>query len=373
MESTLTRNEKFFISFGIFIIVAFLVSFHNINKRPSTFSQYETSEAINYQMVRAEEGFSEYSLEGREFDEEYLGLKAKKIGSGLQTVKPLSKNIEKGKAAIAKKLSVKAVKPATKINPTISISPAKVNPLAHSDGKSENHKGFSESEANLNVNTQAVFVGADGISNNTNNENTNTNTNKKTKKSYSQWRQEIFAKPMAETMTAFISAYRREEISSTEFQAMAQDLLEQNDANLKGLGLMALRSQPSMASLSQMVHVQQQLSVPLQSYIEQAYLSYIQPQNIQYLNQALQTQDKKLILKSLSLLSINIAKIKNGDVENFVDARRLRETNSLDLSVAMFKQLLPSLAIIGSAQVPEISPLAVQVAAMIESTQVAGL
>lgn len=367
MESTLTRNEKVFITIGLSIVVAFLVTFSKLNKKPTDLSQYATSEAINYQMVRAEEGFSGYSLDGREIDDQYQGLKSKKINQTAKLLKPVSK--------LPTKAAVKAIaagNKATQQNATVTATSAKPNNLNATSAQAvaKSTSANSPNEQSLAPQSQPTAQNTDPAAAA---QNDSAKAKAKVKKTYAEWRQEIFAKASKEAVTDFIAAYRRNELTETEYQAMAQELIEQPDANLKGLGLMALRSQPSMASLSQLVRVAETAAAPLQTYIDQAFLAYVQPQNVQYLNQALQTQDRKLILKSLSLLSVNIPKIKSGDASILTDSRHLRGNETTDVTLGSFQQLLPSLNLIGSAQVPEISPLAVQVAALIKTAQVAGM
>lgn len=367
MESTLTRNEKIFITIGLTTVVAFLVLFSKLNKRPTDLSHYATSEVINYQMVRAEEGYAGYSLDGREIDDQYQGLKTKKLNQAAQLLKPVAKATVK---TVAKPVSV-AKASQTNAQVTMTANTNNVNKT--------NAVASAKSATTATSNDPAIAPytppASTQIEPSASAQNDSTTKDKsKAKKSYSQWRQEIFAKASKEAVSDFIAAYRRNELTATEYQAMAQDLLEQSNANLKGLGLMALRSQPSMASLSQLVHAEETTPAPaLKAYIDQSYLAYVQPQNVQYLNQALQTQDRKLILKSLSLLSVNIPKIKSGDVSVLLDSRHLRSGESADLTLGSFQQLLPSLNLIGSAQVPEISTLAQQVVSLIKSTKVAGL
>ena len=370
MESTLTRNEKFFITIGIIAVVGFFAAFSKVNQISKVQSQYETSEAINYQMARAEQGFSGYSLDGREIEDQYFGIKSK-VKKQNAAAKASAKNVTNNNKQTAQG-------PAVKTAPVSNLYQEKSKTLAVSNQqqylKTNNLKTASENQQTknqLNANNESPRSVADAGSDARNEP---TDKKNKEKKSYAMWRQEIFAKPTKETLTAFIAAYRQNEVTATEFQAMSQDLLDQNDIKLKGLGLMALRSQPSLASLSELVHAQDQIPASLQPYVDQTYLAYMQAQNLGYLNQALQTQDKKLILISLSLLNTNIPKLKSGDVSPFVDARHLRDADSVAaVSVNSFKRLLPSLEQIGAAQEAELSPLANQVAALIQTTQVAGL
>ena len=370
METALTRNEKIFITVAAITVVGFLVAFSKIKHGSKNLSRYETSEVINYQMARAEQEFSGYSLDGREIEDQYFGVKAK-LKNQVASVKLNPKALIKNTKIVAQNSTLKNSQTSnTNQDKFSTVATIKSEPII----KSSNVKvGTDLSQQKIHLN---IAASTPSSSPDVGNENKNEATDKKNKekKSYAIWRQEIFAKPTKEILAAFITAFRQNEVTTTEFQAMSQDLLEQSDSNLKGLGLMALRSQPSLASLSQLVHAQDQIPASLQTYIDQAYLAYMQTQNLGYLNQALQTQDKKLILVSLSLLNANIPKIKNGDLSSLVDARHLRDVEVTSASsVNSFKRLLPSLEQIAAAQEPELSSLANQVSTLIQTTQVAGL
>ncbi len=367
MELSLTRNEKIFALLGLAVIIAFLVAFTKLTNKPRPVSQFETTEAINYQMERPEEAFAGYSLEGRDIDERFEGLK---------------------KAAILVRKPVVAAKPAVKdgkAKPTVAAK--KVAPVASSKKEIVANKIVSSLPSGVRAEAKRPESTAVAVDNNRipqryeqqNNvalvePNLPAKPDIKNKKSFTQWRADIFAKQNKEVVTAFINAHRAGDISAAEFQAMAQDLIDQEDIKIKGLGLMALRAQPSMASLSQMVHVQAQLPAELQSYVEEAYLAYLQPQHVGVFNQVFQSQDKKLVLKSLTILGVNIQKIKSGDVASFIDARQRRDADAPQMSLNSFRSLLPSLTAMSSSPEPGVSQMAAQVAELLQSSaQVAGL
>ena len=354
MKTGLTQNEKIFALATLSVFVAFFMVFKKLNFKTSARAGFDSVSAIDYNMARPEQSYSGYSLDGREIDSEYEGLKPK-APPAVKTAAAKAKDDKnkKDKKATAKASSPKAnaqaagAMPKGVIQPLKSIASTDVKHTASNDSSDSSpapsHDGYSSGQ-------RSTSAAANAAQADTNTASGNTDDTTKNKKSYSQWRSEIFASPTQATMTAFITAYRKGEVTATEYQAMAQDLLEQNNSTLKGLALMALRAQPSLQSLSQMVHAESQLSTDLQTYAQQAYLSYFQSQNIQYLNQALQTSDKTLITKSLSLLSTNLQKIKSGDVASFVGTRNLRDAASVSLSISNFKTLLPALSTLVSSK-----------------------
>lgn len=368
MELSLTRNEKLFALFGLAVIIAFLVTFTRLTNRPRTGTQLETNETINYQMERPEEAFAGYSLDGREIDERLEGLN-KVVTKSKNAVgkKPVDKNL-KAKLPVATKKP--AVAPVIKSKKEVPLVKANVSPSVLAKAEAIKPQVVTETVENNRIpqrfEQQNEILPIDPDS--------NVKIAPKNKKSFTQWRADIFVKQNKEVLTAFITAHRAGDISAAEYQAMAQDLIDQEDVKLKGLGLMALRAQPSMASLSQMVHVQNQLPAELQAYVEQAYLAYLQPQYLIVFNQVFQSQDKKLVLKSLMVLGTNMQKIKNGDVAAYMDARQRRDADAPQLSLNNFKSLLPSLTAMSSSQEPSVSRLAAEVAGLIQTpASVAGL
>lgn len=376
MKTGLLKNEKFYLVVTVVIVAAFFTTFKKVNLKLNIGSKFETTEVIDYTMVRPEQSYSGYSLEGREIDAEYEAVKAKIKAQA----KPVAKAAAKAKADA--KIKAVAAKKLVGAQQAVAAAKAKAqataiaqqqaahqnNANADQSAKSAQHLNNSYQSGAATANDAATDA-KDPAASATNGE------NNKNKKSFAQWRAEIFAKPTKETVASFIAAFRKGEVSATEYQAMAQDLIDQSDSNLKGLGLMALRSQPSLQSLSQMVHIESQLSTDLQVYVQQGYLTYFQPQNIQYLNQALQTKDKTLVVKALGLLTANLQKIKSGDTDSFVDGRNRRESTSLNLSINNFKTLIPALTTLTSSQEPDVAGVAQQIALLIQanSTAVAGI
>ncbi len=383
METNLNRNEKLIALLALGAILIFASIFIHISYRtgPSV-SQIDTRSQINYQMARPDEGYSEYSLNGREVELSYAGLTKKEIA-------PLAQKNKSAKASVPPKADLKKTEAAKKqaLAQTQAQARAAQARAAQSAAQAR-QRAFAESQAkraqleeaqrksNDVAADKAEAPRADGPAaavqpaQSKNPAETAQTEAKKKKKTFAEWRALIFAQPTQETVNSFVAAYRKGEVTSPEFQALAQDLIDQNDDKLKGLGLYALRSTPSLASFSQMVHVEAEVGATYKTYIQQAYLSYLQPQNVGYLNQALMTKDKTLILKSLNLLGVNLQKVTKGDFTAFADPRNGRESGTATPSVTMstFSGLIPALNTLGASQDQELAPLAQQIISYIQST-----
>ncbi|MEQ1724113.1 MAG: hypothetical protein ABL930_13135, partial [Pseudobdellovibrio sp.] len=78
METSLNRNERIIAVVAFVTISAFFAMFMMANRtHPKASAQFESDSAIDYKMARPEEAYSEYTLDGREIDQTYEGLKPK--------------------------------------------------------------------------------------------------------------------------------------------------------------------------------------------------------------------------------------------------------------------------------------------------------
>lgn len=379
METNLNRNEKILVGMTLAAIVGFGVLFMQVNlKSNSSVSQIDTAMQIDYKMARPEEGYSEYSLNGREIDHTYEAIKKKEAAKAQQakaaavTAKPQTE-AEK-RAEIAKKKAEETQKKATET--AKSQAQTRANQAAEARKKAleaQQAKSASSSESNKTdtepVSDNPYYDNGATASKEQNRSEPNPedpNAKKqKDKKTFAQWREQIFAQPTRETVNLFLDAHRKGEINATEVQAMAQDLLDQNNESLKGLGLYTLRAAPSMASLSQLVHTEAQVSATYKSYIEQAYLAYLQPKNVGYLNQALQTKDKVLIAKTLAILNTNLPNVAKGNVV-LGGPRQGRDGAVSGATMSSFASLLPVLNTLAASQ--EFASMAQQVISYIQSS-----
>ena len=290
MQTTLARNEKLLLGAIVSFVVLFICLFSQISMKQEIASGIIPNAGfINYEMGRPlSENISEYSLEGRDVDHIYEGLKAKAAAQLADIKTGELKKAELKKKVVAAPKSQAQVKPlpaaATKAVPA---------PVIAASAPSEAYSSKSSSNNNANrtnySNSQPDTVGRTAAK---------TEEIIKSKKTYAQWRTLIFATPTRESIASFIDSYRKGEVTLTEYQLMAQELLLQTGEKYQGLGIYVLRSQPSLQSLSQLTHLSKaDLSVPIQTYLNEAVAAYMQESNISVLNQALQTSDKILITK----------------------------------------------------------------------------
>lgn len=362
MGSHLSKAEKFLAVVAAIVIIVFVGFFSFINKKTiSDKFSFSTDTGINYKMARPDQAFSEYTLEGRELDQIYEGL-------------PL----EKKKAIIAAKKKAAAAKAKAKVDAKKKDDKKKQAQIKQKQVKDAQMQAFANRQNELKKQLQKQSTQnqsaeakptsyAAPFSNVNNTAPEETGGKAKPKKTYAEWRSLIFSSPTGENVGQFVSAFRKGEVTGTELQAMAQDLLDQNDNNLKGLGLAILRSVPSLQSLSQLVHEQANLPATYQAYVNSALIEYLLPQNITYLRAGLQTRDQMLQSKVLSLLQTNLPKISQNDLSIFNERGR-GSVSEVNVTIQSFVVLVPALTTLSSSSDESgLSAIAAQVLSLIQT------
>lgn len=368
MSMHITKGEKAIALSAVAIVAVFFVAFTQISKRSKVGSTFETDSKINYNMARPEQPYSEYTIEGREIDQYYEGLPPSERAKAMTKRK---------KDLIAKKQADTKKKDDQKKRQAVA---AKQKAVAQARAKQQQQQQAKVSATQEDLKNRLKDFKDETVKRNQGNENyafanvnnapaanQNPEVQPKNKKTFAEWRDLIFATPTSDTLGQFIAAYRKSEVSATELQAMATDLLEQDQSQLKGLGLMILRSVPSLASLSQLVHAEN-IPQEYQSYVEQTYIAYFYSQNLTYLNAALATRDRLLVTKVLNLLNVNLTRLSQGDQSGFIDPRNRRNGDVSAFSMANFVSLMPNLGTLAGSQDAELRTLAQQVAALIQSS-----
>jgi hypothetical protein len=369
MQINLTKNEKLVLTFTGVAISAFFALFMRVSYQAKVSSQFDTETSINYKMAKSEQAYSNYNLQGREIDETYEGLELEKIKDPItkKKLEVAAKKTADNKKKEELKKKQAAVAAAKTQAQNLASSTHKTSKVINSNSVVDGTSDVASSNSRSNSETNYAYVNSNNndVAEATAVPKQNPKINKKT---YAQWRELLFTAPNSENLGLFVTALKKNEITNVEFQAMSQDLIDQTDVKQKGLGLMALRFMPSLASLSQLTHLSSTAIGQYQLYVDQSVSAYILPQNISYLNQALQTKDKVLIAKVLNLLNSHLTKFSRGDLTALTDPRNRREGEVVAFSMGNYRSLIPVLAVLGSAQDQQLSPLAQQVTSIIQSS-----
>ncbi|AGH96273.1 hypothetical protein [Pseudobdellovibrio exovorus] len=373
MESGFTKNEKIVGAVSLTALAAFAALFMHLNRKSSASTSFDNSMVINYEMARVEESYSEYNLDGRELEQIYEALAKKGNGkvSKAEFEKKKKELIAKKKEELKKKDEAKKKQLAANQRRQQQLTTAQKSAPVVAQAQQDISK--RNADATQAANTTAPVVDSNGYAGNANQvqaaqDQVKNEPEETKKKSFAEWRSLLLASPTPENLSLFVAAYRQNEVTADEYQAMAQDLLTQRDQNFKSLGLMALRSVPSLASLSQLAHLDVNSFAGYQSYIEQSFKAYLVQPNLQYLSQALQTQDKSLKTQVLNMLNVNLTLLSQGDVSAITDPRQRRDDSVVMFSMSDYFVLMPALSQMVSSSDQELAGLARQVAAIIQAS-----
>jgi len=373
MKNLLSRNEKTFTLVLVIVavpLVAFFSLFFQAGSGSGPQSQFVTAETIDYRMARPDQAYSEYNLSGREIEMSLIGLVKKKVseikdkfsGKKEKMIAEQQKKEQAAKKQAAQKKEKAKTLGGLSKTVTRTETDAKSRSQSANDASTEPYDRGSNEEAVYGGGTVAAPA-AQPV-----NQNTAETQAKSNKKTVAEWQALLLSAPTAESLSQLLSAFRKNELTMAEYQALAQTLLSQESDQSKALGLMALRAVPSLESLSQLVYLDVSANASFSAYVQQSINAYLMPQNIQYLNSALSSLDRVLISKSLVLLNENLSRFLQGDLSNLSEARNLRDGRVAVFSIEDYRSLIPALQQLGASPDSELSGLAQQVAAMIQTT-----
>lgn len=366
METNFSKSEKVIAAVALVTISAFFALFLHVNRGTKAASQNEIS--INYEMARPDQVYSEYDLSGRELDQSYEAL-AKKAAKKAQEAKKTEDAKKKALIAKQKEANKKQAELKKKQQEAAQRTQfAKKQQQALQARAQAARQAVADTQVNREP-QQSAYAGSGAYGANGGSPVAPVNDQQKQdagKKTFAEWRSLLLASPTPENLAQFVAAFRNNEITSDEFQALAQDLLTQTDARYKALGLMALRSAPSLASLSQLVHLDAAAVGSYQSYVDQSVNAYLQTQNLPYLNQALRTSDKMLVIKVLNLLNVNLVKLNEGDTSVINDPRNRGGVSVFSMNNYLL--LVPNLKLLASSPDAELASLAQQATSIIQSS-----
>lgn len=335
MNTTLSNIEKMVLGFSALFVVAFM-SFFFMFQGKNTKMTSSDSQNINYEMAKAKSAESLYSLEGRDIDRENQELEAE----AAQVKKGLVKN--KTQAAAKKADAAKTTAAKSKTAPAAAAKKTET-PSKTAQNKihdTESHK--TESIVTDTLSNTPYSAGAQVASP----EQTDVTADpvaKKNFKSIAEWTKEIFASSDRQVILKFVAAYRSKEVSDSDFYSLVNQLLTSQDESKKGFGLYALRAAPSYSSYATLVKSQSSMNTTYQAYIQETLLSYHQSGSLNYLRQALSSNDKQIVLKTLEIIKVGYLDIKNGNSSSLIDSRYRRDGDYATFSLQNYLAFLPQL------------------------------
>jgi len=340
MGSQLSTQERtVLVLTGVFAVV-FSGLFMTL-RNPSTKTSQTEMNRINYEMAKAKSVKAGFSLNGRdvertstELEEEAVAGTNSVAGQSKNTAKPSEKNKKEAKTAKKEtaqnndKKSTAQNRRDSRVKAKSYVSTGKADLKMENDSDVLNHKPVvSNYQQPQTVSNQTPPV--DDSAN-------------KNLKSADQWKKEIFASKSKEDIIKFITAYRKNEVTESDYYTVVNDLLKSEDETLKGYGLFALRATPSYMSFAMLSQVSG-LSTALQTYTQESLLAYNQPQNLPILKSILSSKSKVIVISALEVIKSGYQEIQSGSTGGMVDARYRRDADFQSFSLKNYLQFLPAL------------------------------
>jgi hypothetical protein len=346
MKTATSSNENVILGLTAFLVAAFTFFFFAFQTKERKVSRSETHN-INYEMAKVKSTESLYSLDGREIDRETTELETLNNTKSLNTNAEQSISKNKNVAAaqlVAKPKDAKNKKPAVVKAIAKKSDPTKV--IAKDSKQSFDIQDATAEIKKLNTDAKSSNYGLQrNVSNqDVNNANTDKDSEiKKDAKTIAQWAQEILASEDRQVVLKFVTAYRNKEVTEAGFYTVVNQLLNSTLESKKGFGLYALRATPSYTSYVMLVKNQSALNSSYQSYVQETLLSYHQSGTLNYLKQALASNDKQVILKTIEIVKVGFIDIKNGTTSDLVDSRYRRDNDFGSFAVQNYQSFVPQL------------------------------
>jgi hypothetical protein len=284
---------------------------------------------VSFEMVRPVSEFrNEYSLNDREIDKEFVNPFKKKEATKAQEAKANKPKLVPVKNQVAKKDQTNSKKDIKKKGMDVTIVPRSQNlGLTPSDSDQYNNnynQNPNNVTANPNVNKK---------------QNVKTPNDEDVKVKTAADFSDLATNPTAEKVKEIILAYKNGEISSGEFYQVVTAMVHSENPNAQSMGVYLCYNFPSVESFSIVAINLDKFNAQVKTYADEFLLSFNHQARLQYLGQALQSNDIKIVTKAGEVIILGLQKVKNGQNINYA-GRDGRGNNDIN-STKFFEFLLP--------------------------------
>ena len=357
-----TQSDKILMSVCVVASVVVVYAFANFKTTKVKLVKNDASQ-INYEMAKLQNAESLYSLENREVEMDYKALEAKKAAAKAVAKKVTDKT--KKVVAAPTQAAVKTVTPqqaAEARRKALEASKRQMQARAMMTKPAQETSAKTETESKQNTNvSHEQYTPVDNT--------LPTDVPANDKKTYAQWRAEIFAAQNKEAIMKLVAALKKGDVTNEEYQKLVSEMVASKDDKMVGLALYALRSAPSYSSYVQLVKLQGNVSATYTTYVEQSLMAYNQTANLGFLKQSLSSNDKQVVMKSLEVIKSGVTNIKSGQVSGMSDPRGVRDTATAQFSLTNYLSFLPLLQQLAASTDQEIVVLASQNITLIDDPQ----
>jgi hypothetical protein len=358
-KKQLTQSDKILISVCVLAAAVLVYAITHFKTAQVKFSKNEASQ-INYEMAKLQNAENLYSLENREVEMDYKALEAKKAAAKVDVKKVTDKTkkaITPAAQAAVQNAMAQQVVAQRKAQAAQRLQVQAAARLAQSEAP-------EQTESNTKQTTNAAQEQYKPVDNTL-----PTDAPVAEKKSYEQWRSEIFAAQSKEAIMKLVAAYKKGEVTNEMFQRLAAEMIASKDDKMVGLGLYALRSAPSYLSYVQLVKVQANVNSNYATYVQESLMAYNQNANLAFLKQSLISKDKEVVMKTLEIIKSGVTSIKAGEVTGMVDPRYVRGTATAQFSLTNYLSFLPLLQQLAGSSDQDIVALSNQNITLIDDPQ----
>ena len=356
-----TQTDKILISVCVVASLVVVYAIANYRTAKVKLTKNDASQ-INYEMAKLQNPESLYSLENREIEMNYKALEAKKAAAKAE-VKKVADKTKKVTAPVAQAVAknVMAQQAAAARRKALEANQKRIQ--ARSVAKpTQETSTQTETDSKQNTNTaQEQYKPVDST--------LPTDAPAADKKSYEQWKTEIFAAQNKEAIMKLVAALKKGDVKTEDFQRLVSEMVASKDDKMVGLALYALRSAPSYSSYVQLVKLQGNVSANYTTYVQQSLMAYNQTANLGFLKQSLSSNDKQVVLKTLEIIKSGVTNIKSGEVTGMIDPRNVRDLSSAQLSLTNYLSFIPLLQQLAGSADQEIVVLANQNITLIDDPQ----
>ncbi len=323
------KEYKYEIIFGTGLSLFFVSLFVNIlSWTPKKVGLFKD---VSFEMIRPISDYrNEYSLKDREIDRQFINPFTKKKLSKESHPKisqPKLVPIKKKQANNAEKKSQNK-----KTNNNSNKLALRIIPKDQQQGLSPGDLDYSNNVYNPRQ-TYLINETPKTKKNILNNED-----DEKIKKTASDF-MDLSNNPDTEKIKELILTYKRGEISTQDFYQVVNSMVKSSNPNVQSLGVYLCYNFPSLQSFSIVTLNLDRFNDQVKSYGQEFLFSFNHQAKLQYLGQALQSSDIKIVMKAGEIIILGLQKIKNGQSINYA-GREGRGNNDID-STKFFEFLLP--------------------------------
>jgi hypothetical protein len=344
------QPERLFLGLTAAAVLSFSCFLFFVNFKKDQKSAGSINHNIDYEMAKVKSSEMLYSLDGREIDRlnHELETTTQTKAPVAATAAAAAVNTQKQPATAPKNKASQSKTAQKKAQAEKKIAEAKNKNNINDSTITQTDVGLTDIKKTMNSTSAQNFTTTQSAPVGLQEKSEDQSNSKKNVKTIAQWSKEIFASTDRQIILKFVAALKNKEITEAEFYSVVDKLLASTEEAKKGFGLYALRASTSYGSYVALIRSQKTLNATYQAYVQEGLLSYNQSSSLGYLHQALNSDDKEIVLKTFEIIKTGLTEIKNGTTSALVESRYRRETSFTNFNIQSYQAFLPQLTALQS-------------------------